>query len=373
MRAQLLEIESNSGAHMRVEGRDVLNFTGCCYLGICAEPSIIRVGMEALERYGALGQIPRHYGSLPKPYMDAEQAASDYFKCEAAMFFAAGYLFASMALQGLADRYDVLFLDEKAHYSIRDGAACAQKPTIWFCHADAEDLAQKMELNLKQGRRPMIATDGMFPTYGDVAPLGEYAKLIERYDGWMVIDESHSLGVFGEHGRGVVEKFGLSRERVIAGGSMAKAFCAYGAVALGSSDCIEAMWKSPPARGAAGGMTAAAAMSAASLRYVLAHPELLRNLRHIIAYIKGKMNAIGIAVGDTESPNVTFSVGTAEDMRMIQQNMLKENIYMMYSNYVGAAAQGVLRCSLFADHTEADIDRFLETLKRYLPKNRLGA
>lgn len=363
---ELLEIESSSGAHMKVAGRDILNFTGCCYLGICAETSIVRAGMEALERYGSLGQIPRHYGSLPKPYMDVEESATDFFKSGSAMFFAAGYLFASLALQGLKDRYDVLFLDEKAHYSIRDGAACTHKPVIWFRHGDAGDLSEKMRLNLIHRQRPMIVTDGMFPTYGDVAPLNEYASLIEKYDGWMVIDESHSLGVFGEHGRGVVEKFDLSRERVIAGGSMAKAFCAYGAVALGPSDCINSMWESPPARGAAGGMTAAAAMSAASLRYVSTHPELLQKLRHIIAYIKVKMNAMGIAVGNTESPNVTFSVGMADDMRRIQQKMLEENIYMMYSNYVGAAADGVLRCSIFADHTEADIDRFLEALKRFL-------
>ncbi|HMM32825.1 MAG TPA: pyridoxal phosphate-dependent aminotransferase family protein [Clostridia bacterium] len=367
MHTNLMEIDSNSGAHMSVSGRDILNFTGCCYLGICAEPSIVRAGTQALERYGSLGQIPRHYGSLPKPYMDVEEAAADYFKSESSMFFAAGYLFASMALQGLLDQYDVLFLDEKAHYSIRDGAAATHKPTVWFSHANAEDLEEQMKLNLKPGQRPMIATDGMFPTYGDVPPLDKYMRLVEKYDGWMVIDESHSLGVFGQHGRGVVEKFGLTRERVISGGSMAKAFCAYGAVAMGSSACIKAIWQSPPARGAAGGMTAAAAMSAASLRYVAQHPELLQNLRHSIAFIKSRMNAMGIPVGDTESPNVTFSIGTAKDMLNIQQSMFQNNIYMMYSNYVGAAAEGVLRCSLFADHTEDDIERFLDTLKRYLP------
>lgn len=182
------------------------------------------------------------------------------------------------------------------------------------------------------------------------------------------IDESKVSTAFFHHG-GV----NLTGEgnyvilEVIAGGSLAKAFCAYGAIALGSQECIDAMWQSPPARGAAGGMTAAAAMSAAALNYAAEHPELLAKLRHIIAYIKGKMNAMGIAVGESESPNVTFSLGTPAEMRRIQQALLEEGIYIMYSNYIGAPAGGVLRLSLFADHTEADIDRFLAALQRQMP------
>jgi 8-amino-7-oxononanoate synthase len=364
---RLREIESISGAHMIVDGREMLNFTGCCYLGICGEPELIEAGTKALKRCGSLGQIPRHYGALAKPYADAEAAAVEYFQSEAAMFFAAGYLFASIALQGLSAKYDVIFLDEKAHYSIRDGAAATHKPVVWFRHTDVEDLEQKLRENLKEGQRPMVATDGMFPTYGNIPPLDAYARCLEPYDGWMVVDESHSLGVFGDHGRGIVEKFNLPRTRIVAGGSMAKAFCAYGAVAVGTKECIEDMRKSAPARGAASGMTAAAAMTAASLFYVARHPELLAKLRQIIAYTKRRVNELGIAVEETESPNVTFSVGSPEEMQRIQANLLEEDIYIMYSNYIGAAEGGVLRCSLFADHTVEDIDRLISALKKNLP------
>lgn len=364
---ELLEIQSVSGAHMTVGGREMLNFTGCCYLGICNEPALIAAGVDAIRRYGSLGQIPRHYGALPKPYFEVEEAAKRFFQSEGAMFFSQGYLFASIALQGLMDRYDVIFVDEGAHYAVKTGALATQKPIIYFRHCSTADLADKLQTHLQPGQRPMVATDGMFPTWGNVPPLDEYWRLVDQYDGWIVVDESHSLGVFGPNGRGIVEKFGVPRERVIAGGSLAKAFCAYGAIALGSQECIDAMWQSPPARGAAGGMTAAAAMSAAALNYAAEHPELLAKLRHIIAYIKGKMNAMGIAVGESESPNVTFSLGTPAEMRRIQQALLEEGIYIMYSNYIGAPAGGVLRLSLFADHTEADIDRFLAALQRQMP------
>ena len=109
---ELLKIQSVSGAHMIVDGREMLNFTGCSYLGICSEPALIEAGVEALRRYGSLGQIPRHYGALPPPYFEVEEAAARFFQSEAAMFFSQGYLFASVALQGLVDRYDLIFVDE---------------------------------------------------------------------------------------------------------------------------------------------------------------------------------------------------------------------------------------------------------------------
>lgn len=167
---ELLKIQSVSGAHMIVDGREMLNFTGCSYLGICSEPALIEAGVEALKRYGSLGQIPRHYGALPPPYFEVEEAAARFFQSEAAMFFSQGYLFASVALQGLVDRYDLIFVDEGAHYAVKAAARAAEKPIVFYRHSDAEDLARKLRENLRPGQRPVVATDGMFPTWGNVPP-----------------------------------------------------------------------------------------------------------------------------------------------------------------------------------------------------------
>ena len=64
----------------------------------------------------------------------------------------------------------------------------------------------------------------MFPTRGAIAPLADYAGILSRHDGWLVVDESHAFGTLGDRGRGAVEHAGLPRRRVVAGGSMAKAF-----------------------------------------------------------------------------------------------------------------------------------------------------
>lgn len=359
-------INSHSGAKMIIDGRKITNFTGCSYLGISDQKELLAAAISALETYGSVGQIPRHYNFLAPPYSEAEQAAIEFFDTEAAVFFSAGYLFASMALQGLAPEYDVIFMDEKAHYSVCDGAATANKPVYRFKHTDPDDLARVVSANLKTGQIPLVATDGMFPTYGNLAPLDKYYEIINQHRGWMIVDESHSFGAIGERGRGAIEKFDLPRERVIGGGSMAKAFCAYGAIAVGSRLAIDAILSSPPAKGATAGMTAAAAMTAASLSYVKKHPELLARLRENTKYLKEGLLALGIDVELNDSPAATFTLGTAAEMKKVQAVLMENGICIIYSQYVGAGPEGVLRCSIFADHTKEDLDLLLNSLKHYL-------
>ena len=360
------QIDSPSGAHMVVDGRTILNFGGCCYLGLSSEPELLEAAQFALRDQGPMGQLPRHYGFALGANLDAEAAAAQFFGTDVAMYFSAGYLFGLIALVGLVQMYDAIFIDEKAHYSLRDGAAASGKPIYEFKHRDDADLALVMKKNLQSGQIPLVATDGMFPTFGSIPPLGSYMRLLDPHAGWLIVDESHSFGIIGPTGRGAVEEYGLPRQRVVAGGSMGKAFCAFGGIAVGTKTAIDAMWKSPAARGAATGMSCGAAMTAASIRYVEQHPELLKKLRENTGRLKAGIRTMGIEIENTDAPVVTFAKGSAAEMIHLQQQLFDEGILVFYSTYVGAGPNGVIRCAVFADHTPEDIDRLLATFSRNL-------
>ncbi len=165
------QVESPCGARMLVDGRTILNFGGSCYLGLGAEQELIEAGREALARLGATSQLPRHYSFALAANTEVESAAREYFGAEGAMYFATGYLFGLIAMTGLAAHYDVAFLDASGHYNLRDGALAAGKKVLAFRHQDAADLAHKLRHELMPGERPLVATDGMFPTFGNTPPL----------------------------------------------------------------------------------------------------------------------------------------------------------------------------------------------------------
>ncbi|MCZ8130436.1 MAG: pyridoxal phosphate-dependent aminotransferase family protein [Steroidobacteraceae bacterium] len=362
-----LRIESPSCANMVADGRPFLNFGGSCYLGLSGEPELIEAGAAALRALGSTGQLPRHYRFVLAANADAEAAAREFFRVDGAIYYATGYLFGLLAMTGLAAQYDVVFLDESSHYNLREGAAAAGKPVHFFRHLDAADLERVMARELRHGQRPLVATDGMFATFGTVPPLVDYRRLVEPHGGWLFVDESHAFGVIGPTGRGALEAHGVAGPRVLAGGSLGKAFSAYGGLALGSAEAIAALWQSPTARGAASGMSAGAAMLAASLGYLSRHPDRLQKLRENVRYLKAGLRALGLDVGDTESPIATFVRGTADEMKALQRRLFDEDaIFVIYSTYVGAGPHGAIRIAAFADHASDDLDRLLGALRRHL-------
>lgn len=363
---ELSRISSPSGAHMVVDGRPLLNFGGSCYLGLSSEPELVEAAVAALRAGGPMAQLPRHYGFAQAANLDVEATARDYFDSSGAMYFATGYLFGPIVLSGLAEDYDVAVLDESAHYNLRDGALAAGKPIRTFRHRDAADLARLLREVSAAGARPLVATDGMFATYGSIPPLAAYRDLLAPHKGWLVVDESHSFGVLGATGRGALEAEGVAGHRVLAGGSLGKAFCAYGGLAVGDADTIERLWRTPAARGAASGMACGAAMADASMVFMRRHPERLTKLRQNVAYLKERLEAIGLAVDPGDAPVIAFTCGSAQTMRRLQAELMAEAIFVIYSTYVGAGPDGALRIAAFADHERADIDRLVATLARLL-------
>ncbi|MBB3120995.1 aminotransferase class I/II-fold pyridoxal phosphate-dependent enzyme [Pseudoduganella violacea] len=360
--ASLRRVSSPSCARIEVDGRSLLNFGGSAYLGLGGNAALLDAGAAALRRFGVHSQLGRHYGYALAPNLEAEQAARAYFGVDGAMYFGTGYLFGLIAIPALAECCDAIFIDEAAHYSLYDGARASGRPIHTFRHCDAADLGRQLAHKPTAGARPMVVTDGMFATRGTIAPLADYERLLRRHAGWLVVDESHAFGVLGAQGRGAVEACGIAPDRVVAGGSMSKAFGAHGGIALGPARIIDLLWRAPAARGAALGSSAGAAMTACSLQLVRSQPELRERLRTNTRLLKRSLRQLGLAIDDNDSPVSAFIVGDAGRMRSIQEALMQEDIFITYSQYVGAGAEGVLRVAAFADHQASDIHRLQSAL-----------
>ena len=359
-------IESAVAAEITIEGRQFVNFGGSSYLGLSGHPAIVAAGIDALRRHGAGAPIPRAHEVVTGPHRDAERAAAQFFGCEASLLLGGGYSLGLVTLAILRDEFDVVYYDELSHHALRDGIAASGLPAYAFSHMDTNDLARKIDEHAALHRRPLIATDGMFSTFGGIPPLADYLAVVQRYGGRLLIDESHSFGVIGETGRGAVEHHRLDPALVLRGGSLGKAFGTSGGVIPACSEEVERLRATPASRGATPGMPAAAAMVAASLRYVAEHPELLHQLRANTSYMKAGLRGLGLDVGDNIAPVATFATGTRDSMRALKARLLERGIFVYYTNYIGAGSEGAIRCTIFADHTREHIDLLLLELAQLL-------
>ncbi len=362
-----LMLESSVGAEIILSGRRYVNFGGSSYLGLASNPHILEAGIAALQAYGAAGPIPRGHGIGCRPLQDVEQSARHFFGSDAALYFGSGYHFGLAAPAVLSEQYDAVFFDELAHFALRDGIGASGLRHRSFRHLDVEDLEHQLRHHLAAGERPLVVTDGLYSTFGEIAPLDRLSQVTAAYDGRLVVDESHAFGVLGATGRGALEHHGMANTAALAGGSLAKAFGTCGGLALGSATDIEAMHATPVMRGAAVGSPATMALCAASLEYVGEHPELLTRLRDNTSYLKSGLRRLGLTLqGDDIAPIAAFALESGESMQRLQRALLAEGIFVYRSTYIGAGSAGVIRCGVFADHTREHFGVLLEALRRLL-------
>jgi 8-amino-7-oxononanoate synthase len=358
-------MESAPGPETVINGRTYLYFGGTGYFALHGHPEVIQAGIDAFRRYGVQSGTSRAgFGNNPV-LIGVERKAADYFGTEDSVYFVSGYLDNLIMAQGLADEYDVIFMDETSHYSVKDGVATTRKPVFTFRHRDPGDLAAELRKNLKPGERPLVMSDGVFPTFGVLAPVPDYLKVLEPYGGLVALDDSHGVGVLGPNGRGTIDHYGLKSDRLYFAGTLSKAFGGHGGFIPASKKFISHIRQNVGAySGASPTPIPAAAASAKGIDLVKSHPEWREKLRRNTAMAKNGLRKLGFDVNDSPMPIVTWTLKSAGDMKAFQKELMNRGIALPYIHYVGAPAGGVLRATIFSAHTEAQIQRLLDEIKR---------
>jgi 8-amino-7-oxononanoate synthase len=359
--------ESPVGAEIVLNGRRYINFGGSSYLGLSSNPQILEAGIEALRECGSGGPVPSIHGVSTRFLLEVESEGRRFFGSEAAFYLNAGYSFGLAAIAAAREQFDAIFFDEFAHYSLVDGMAASGLPRYSFRHLDVENLELKLKQHLGRKERPLVVTDGLFSTRGEIAPLDQLSRAVSPYGGRLLVDESHSFGVLGASGRGALEHHHMDSALALVGGSLGKAFGTCGGIIPANEAEVASLRLTPVGLGASTGAPAAAAMCAASLRYVRQHNELLSRLRENIRYVKHGLRQLGLEIaGDDLAPIASFTSAPGKSMQALQEALLEEGIFVYHSTYLGAGDHGVIRCGVFADHGRNHLDALIQALRLLL-------
>ena len=358
-------MDSGPGPETVINGKRYLYFGGTGYYGFQTHPELIRAAQKGLAEFGLCTATSRNIFGTSPLLLEVEKKAREFFSSDDAIYLPSGYLINIAGFQALAQlkRFDVMFVDEGAHWSITDFMHAVEKPVITFAHGDAEDLGRKLKANLQAGQRPLVASDGIFPTFGKIAPLPAYFQLAESYDGCLWVDDCHALGVLGEHGRGTYEYYGMRSERLYFGGTLSKAVGAHGGIIPGREEFVLPIRAGHIANGANASVSAAAAAAVMGLDLMMTRPELRRQLWRNAHHLKSGLKALGFDQDDTPVPAAAWALKTGEDMDRVHAALMERGIAIQRTHYVGAGPEGLLRAVVFANHTPEQIDRLLDELK----------
>ncbi|MBU2493745.1 MAG: pyridoxal phosphate-dependent aminotransferase family protein [Bacteroidetes bacterium] len=361
-------MESAPGALTTINGKEYTYFGGTSYYELHSNNEVINAAIEALKKYGVNSSSSRNsYGTTPL-LLEVEKTAAQYFACEDAAYLASGFLSDIAAVQAFInmDLFDSIFIDEISHYSNNYASKLSGKSVFTFPHADYNGLEDSIKKNLLPGERPLLITDGIFPIFGKIAPLPDYIKLIEKYNGVIWVDDAHALGVIGENGRGTCEHFNLNSDSLFFGGTMSKAFGGFGGIIPGKKKFIEDIKHSQTQNGSTPPPSSAAAASLTGLKILKSNPGMRIKLWENARRLKSGLSKIGIEVENTNVPVAAWTLNSFNEMNKIQTELMNKNISIQLINYMGTGEAGALRIVVFSTHTESQIDSLLFELGRLL-------
>lgn len=260
------------GPVSKINNREFDYYCGTGYFALHGHSDLIKAACDATHIYGLGSGTSRASFGNHSILLDVEAKAAKFFESEAAHYYASGYLGSGILLQGLAPDYDVIFMDDDAHYSVQDGAAMARKPVVCFSHRSPEDLRNKLRKKLKADQRPLIISDGIFPVSGELVPLDEYHQILLDFDhALLCVDDAHATGVIGKKGHGTLEYFGLQGAGYYSSGTLSKALGGFGGIIAGSKELIERVTFN-------GASSAPAGAAAAAIELLMARPKIRHRL-----------------------------------------------------------------------------------------------
>ncbi|MDP9807863.1 8-amino-7-oxononanoate synthase [Rhizobium tibeticum] len=211
------------------------DFTSNDYLGLAHSQRLKDALRDALDRGMPVGAGGSRLLRGNHPEHEAlERDAATYFGAERALYFGSGYAANVALFSTLPQRKDIIVHDALIHASAHEGISASRAPSIATPHNDVDAVADAVRTWRRAGGtgRPWIAVESLYSMDGDQAPLRALAQLATEHDGFLVVDEAHATGVFGEGGRGLTECLGHP-ENCITLHTCGKALGASGAIVVG--------------------------------------------------------------------------------------------------------------------------------------------
>lgn len=363
-------LDSPQSARVEMEGRgQVLILSSNNYLGLCDEESVVRAGIDGLEKFGAGTGSVRFICGTFTIHRALEEAIARFVGTESSLSYVSCWNANEGLTATVVEQGDFVVSDALNHASIIDSLRLAKSitkcTTAVYAHSDMADLVAKLE-SAKDAKRRMIWTDGVFSMEGSIAKLPEILDIARKYDAIVAMDDSHATGVLGATGRGTAEHYGVLGEVDVITSTLGKALggAAGGFVAGSEALCDMLTQRSRPQLFSNALPPTVAASALASIEFLETNPERVTRLRDNSAYFRGQIIEAGFKPLPGETPIVPIIVGeTATAIRMSDM-LLEEGVFVTGFGFpVVPHGQARVRCQLSAAHTRDDLDEAIAAFK----------
>ncbi len=334
------------------------------YMGMTYNAECLQAAEDALKNFGTGTTGSRVLNGTYNGHKKLEETLKDFYEAKHAIVFSTGYQANLGVIATIAGPKDYVVIDADSHASIYDGCAMGNATVVRFAHNDPENLEKRLARIRKKDPDAgiLVVIEGVYSMLGDQAPIKELATAAKNHNAYVLVDEAHSIGVFGKTGRGVAQEQGVENLVDFTVGTFSKSVGTVGGYCVSNHPKFEALrlvcrpyvfTASLPPSVVASANKALELIKDSNLRVKLLENSMKLN--------KGLANA-GFNMGTTgESPIAAIIIDDKDTAVAYWQNMMLEGVYVNLA-VPPATPNGLnlMRCSLSAAHSFEQIDYMLE-------------
>jgi 8-amino-7-oxononanoate synthase len=338
------------------------------YLGLTGDRRVQRAAELAARSVGTGAGASRLVTGDTGLHRALERDLAECKGTERALVFSSGYAANVGTIDALAP--DVVFSDALNHASIVDGCRIGADETVLYDHADPDDLRAKMaqraagSLDSETEADWLVVTDSVFSMDGDIAPLSPLADAADEYGAWLMVDEAHATGLFGDTGGGVVQRDGLSDRVDVQLGTLSKALASQGGYIAGDEVLIEYLLNAARSFVFSTGLSPPNAAAAREALRIARETDRATDLWDTVATLRDGLETMGYEVlGETQIlPVVVGDRGDALELA----DRLRDHGVVAPAIRPPTVPEGTsrLRVAPMATHTADDIAQCLDAFRR---------
>lgn len=361
--------------HIERNGRVLINFASNSYLGLTHHPRVISAATEALQKDGAgSGAAPLISGYGPA-HAELEKTIAKWKGTESAVILPSGYqanlaLIQTAAAIGQLGKGVRFLIDKLSHASLIDAVQQSEAPFRVLPHNGMGKLRRLLE-DAPADQLQVVVTESIFSMDGDAADLNGLVRLKAEFQFVLLLDEAHATGVFGPSGNGLAAEWGATKQVDASVITFSKSLGTAGAAVCGSNLFCQMLVNharaylfstSPP--------SATMAATKASIEVIQAEPERIERLKLITRQTRDAISDIGFTIPAGPAPIIPLIFASEEAALAAAQHMEDEGLLTIAIRPPTVPrGSSRLRITLCCEHTDSDLQRLCDCLRKLPTKN----
>lgn len=363
---KLAEIEAK-GLKRKLLNPQGIDFSSNDFLCLANDERLKNALIEGVTTEGVGSTGSRLLRGERDVFAKVEKEFAAWKKTDNSLYFSSGYQANVGLLQTFLEENDVVFSDEFNHASIIDGLRLAKAKRIIYPHLNFEKLGKLLRETNCEGEK-FLVTESLFSMDGDIAPLDKYTELCAETNTNLIIDEAHTVGIYGETGSGLIEEFGITEKVFLSLNTAGKALGVSGAFVAGNDWAIEYLinkcrsfiFSTAP-------IPALANALENSIEIIKNETERRKRLIELSKYFRNLLKENGFSVDENSTQIVPIVIGESEKAVEIAQKMQNKGFDVRAIRPPTVPLNTArLRVSLNVGLSENILDDFVNSLVKHL-------